>query len=533
MRKFLHLFIALILTVYVSHAQVRYLEPVFTDAQIVKMADVNYGINFFAYAPASIGGPQLLPLRCDIYMPDTNVDNVTNRPVIVYLHTGSFLPKGLASPMGEKTDSAAVEICRRFARMGYVAISATYRVGWLANSTDLDLRRGTNLLAVYNAIQDAKTLVRFLRASVLGQGNPFKINTNAITLLGQGSGGYITLAYGTLNKYSELQLDKFKYDNASSTGLFGHPVQAGDMYVDTSVVGDWDGFGGKVTLTGQQTPLGLPEIDMTKRGRNFENFAGIPSDVAMTVNLGGALGDSTWLEAGEPPIVSVHVVQDFFAPYISGMVNVPIGGQFFPVVDVAGSHTAVRLSNTIGNNSILTTNWNDPISVKARASATLNPGQIHHILPFDIPPPNPAMPFRVNSNPWDWWDPNDPQSSNETNPNIKAQSLAYIDTVMGFVAPRIAKMLTTKGYQIPVSVVENDLDNKIILYPNPASTHFSLSTFKPIEKIELVDLTGRIVHVNTPFESHHTVRTEHLPKGVYMVRLYIENDLFVKKVVVR
>ncbi|GCD77503.1 hypothetical protein JCM31826_09850 [Thermaurantimonas aggregans] len=533
MKKSLRLLLALLVTSYLSEAQVRYLEPVFTDAQISVMSNVNYGINFFAYAPASIGGPQLLPLRCDVYMPDTSVDNVTNRPVIVYFHTGSFLPKGLASPMGDKTDSAAVEICRRFAKMGYVAISATYRVGWLANSTDLDLRRGTNLLAVYYAIQDAKTMVRFLRASVLGQGNPFKINPNAITLLGQGSGGYITLAYGTLNKYTELQLDKFKYDNASSTGLFGYPVQAGDMYVDTSVVGDWNGFGGKVTLTGQQTPLGLPQIDMTKRGRNYENFPGVPSDVAMTVNLGGALGDSTWLEAGDPPIVSVHVVQDFFAPYISGMVNVPIAGQFYPVVSVAGSHTAVRLSNQIGNNAILTTNWNDPISLKARANATLNPGQIHHILPFDIPPPNPALPFRVNSNPWDWWDPNDPLSANETNPNIKAQSLAYIDSVMGFIAPRIAKMLTTKGYQIPVSVDENSIDTKIIMYPNPATTHFSLSTPKPIEKIELVDMTGRVVHVNAPYESFHTVRTEHLPKGVYFVRLLMENEWYTKKVVIQ
>lgn len=532
MRKPLQLLTAIVATAYALQAQVRYLEPVFTDAQIVKMADVNYGINFFAYAPASIGGPQLLPLRCDIYMPDTNVDNVSNRPVIVYFHTGSFLPKGLASPMGEKTDSAAVEICKRFARMGFVAVSASYRVGWLANSTDLDLRRGTNLLAVYNAIQDAKTMVRYLRVTA-SQGNPLKINTNAITLIGQGSGGYITLAYATLNKYSELQLDKFKYDNSSSTGLFGYPVQAGDMYVDTSVVGDWNGFGGKVTLTGQQTPLGLPQIDMSQRGRNFENYVGVPSDVAMTVNLGGALGDSTWLEAGDPPIVSVHVVQDFFAPYIQGMVNVPIAGQFYPVVEVAGSHTAVRLSNSLGNNNVLTTNWNDPISVKARANATINPGQIHHILPFDIPPPNPAMPFRVNSNPWDWWDPNDPLSQNETNPNIKAQSIAYIDTVMGFIAPRIAKMLTTKGYQIPVSVSENQLDAKIIMYPNPATTHFSLSTPKPIEKLELVDITGRVVLNSTPNESFHTVHTEHLPRGVYMVRILMENEWFVKKAILR
>jgi hypothetical protein len=42
--------------------------------------------------------------------------------------------------------------------MGYVSIAASYRLGWLANSTNLDVRRGSNLLAVYYSIQDAKAL---------------------------------------------------------------------------------------------------------------------------------------------------------------------------------------------------------------------------------------------------------------------------------------------------------------------------------------------------------------------------------------
>ena len=48
----------------------------------------------------------------------------------------------------------------------------------------------------------------------------------------------------------------------------------------------------------------------------------------MAVNMGGALGDSTWLDAGQAPIVSFHVPTDPFAPYECGIVNVPIEFKF-------------------------------------------------------------------------------------------------------------------------------------------------------------------------------------------------------------
>ena len=100
------------------------------------------------------------------------------------------------------------------------------------------------------------------------------------------------------------------------------------IYVDTSVVGDIDGYGGQVTVTGQNT-LGLPTMDYSSPGRNFVNHAGMPDDVLMVINMGGALGDGAWLEQGDVPMLSIHSKFDFFAPYDTGMVYVPIGQQFF------------------------------------------------------------------------------------------------------------------------------------------------------------------------------------------------------------
>ena len=101
-----------------------------------------------------------------------------------------------------------------------------------------------------------------------------------------------------------------------------------------------------------QNPFGLPIIDTTVYGRNIENHVGLPDDVLMVANLGGALGDSAWLEAGDVPMVSLHSKFDFFAPYEEGMVQVPVGQQFFPVVYVQGSHWAITRANALGNNDI-------------------------------------------------------------------------------------------------------------------------------------------------------------------------------------
>jgi len=517
-----------------AQAQTRYLDEVFTDAEITVVPDQVYGINFFAYAPGSIGGPQLLPLYMDVYMPNPAVDTSSSRPVVIYLHTGSFLPKGLASPMGERTDSAAVEACKRLARMGYVAISATYRVGWLANSTNLDLRRGTNLLAVYNAVQDVKACVRANRGLAFTT-NPFEINPDHIALIGQGSGGYITMAYASLSDLSEITTpSKFQY-SASGTGLFGNAVNAGDPYVDTAIVGDWNGYGGEVTLTGNTTPLGLPEIDLTATGRNYVNTPGIPDDVSLCLNMGGALGDSAWYEGGETPVVSAHCRYDFFAPYYRGMVQVPVSGQFFPVVEVAGSHTMVKMAENNGNNGFFANaNFNDPISQVARNNP-FNLGQYGQLLTFNIPPVNPALPFQVNSNPWDWWDPADPLSVNETNPNIKSQSMLYIDTVMGFFVPRIAYAFKQNGLNVPGLSVNDPANDRLwSLYPNPARTYFVLSTPGAlIERVEVMDLGGKILKVQSGTSSEVQVSVEGLKPGIYLVAVQTNQGKGVRRLSVR
>ena len=509
----------------------RYTSEIFSETDIVKQTDVAYGLNYNPYIDSALlGGTNIQPLYADFYMPSPLVDSATDRPVVIIWHTGSFIPKGLnGSPLGTKEDSAVVEMCTRFAKMGYVAIAASYRLGWLANSTNLDLRRGTNLLAVYYSIQDAKSLVRYLNLTQMGAGNPFGINASNTIMVGQGSGGYITFAYATIDRHSEVTVPgKFQYQD--TIGMFGGTVNVGDPYVDTSIVGDISGYGGQVALTGQNV-LGLPTMDYSQPGRNYVNHQGMPDDVLMVINMGGALGDGNWLEQGDVPMLSIHSKFDFFAPYDTGMVFVPIGQQFYPVVSVTGSYAAIKAANGFGNNDIfLNANYTDAVWVDEQST---NPTGEECIYTVEIPPANAVTPWVVNTAPWNWYDPNDPfASQNPANPNDAAKSQAWIDTVMSFIVPRMATVLQAEG--VPAGIEEFELDMKV--YPNPSSNGAMMietANRIAIQELMVYDITGRVVVYQQDLDSKTELDLSAWTSGVYILKIKTEQGAAVRRITVK
>ena len=526
MKKFTLLLCSLLFSVTVV-AQ-RYTTEIFNDNEIIVSSDVNYGVNFNPYVDsAMLGGTNLQPLQADFYMPSPAVDTVTNRPVVIVWHTGSFLPKGInGSPLGTRQDSAVVEMCHRFAKMGYVSIAASYRLGWLANSTNLDVRRGSNLLAVYYSIQDAKALVRFLNLTG-GMNNPFGIDASKTIMVGQGSGGYLTFAYATIDKHSEVAgPNKFKYQD--STGIFGQPVLPGDSYVDTSIVGDIDGFGAEVVVTGQNT-LGLPTMDYSSPGRNYINHPGMPDDILMTINMGGAMGDGAWLEQGDVPMLSIHSKFDFFAPYDTGMVYVPIGAQFFAVVSVTGSYGAIKAANAFGNNDIfIDENYTDAVWVDQQST---NPTGEECLYTVEIPPAQAATPWIVHTSPWNWYDPNDPNiTATDANPNVKSTSIAWMDTVMSFIVPRMATVLQAEG--VPAGIVETAQSFKV--YPNPASDLVAIkgTNGSMFTSVQAFDITGRVVYASDATGNSLSIDVSNWNNGIYLVQIATENGIQVKRIVV-
>ncbi len=486
----------------------RYLTEIFPSFS--RTDNIIYGNNFSLIT--NTGSPGFIPLLMDVYEPDTLLDTQTQRPLVVVLHTGSFLPPVInGQPTGSRRDSSIVAICSQFAKRGYVAAAMSYRLGWRPDAVGAagqDIRTGTLLQAVYRAIQDAKACVRYMKADVAAGTNTFGVDTNKIILVGQGTGGYIVQAYACLEDPAEIALPKFLASTTDPTYGF----TAGQPYVNQALWGDFDGYGG------------LPQFN------NPNNSVGPTGKIHFVVNMGGAMGDSSWMEAGDPPLVGFHVLGDPFAPYTTSDVVVPTTGDF--VVEASGSYDMVRIANQLGLNDCMSqpVPFADPLSVYAN---TINDGW-EGLYPLVTNP-------LIQSGPWEWYDstatvfyasflppPYNTQggvaysNSIATNPDMsKAKALAYIDTIMGYTNPRIVRCLNlpTSG----VGIAENLATvTNLQLIPNPADQQVTVVAEKGTElirSVELMDVTGRTVYSSRQINAYtHTVERGSLPGGLYLVK---------------
>lgn len=428
-----------VLAVATGYSQ-RYLSEVFTDVEVT--SNVIYGRNATVLPIIASGGaiteasPQDLVM--DVYTPAG--DNETMRPVVLYFHTGNFLPyPNNGGVGGVKTDSAAVEICSRLARMGYVAISCDYRLGWNPLATTAEERRWWLINAAYRGVQDCRTAVRFLRKSVAESSNPYGIDETRIAVWGQGTGGYIAFAAATLNNYVQdiATLPKFVWQPSWSPT----PIPM----VITSVNGDLDG-----TSTGVNPQNGDTLC--------YPNHVGYSSAFNLCVNMGGAMGDISWLEDGTMPMISFHVPTDPFAPYGDGTVIVPTTGE--TVVDVSGSGTVQANALTYGNNEVFAAadDW-APGAVYTAAANSRN-GGAYGLMPL-------PRPTATDSAPWEWWDTAtviEPNNSNNlgltgytANPEmLPVRARAIIDTIMGYTAPRMMCAFNLPGSPCEVAPVQFD-----------------------------------------------------------------------------
>ncbi len=478
-----------LLTSYQAGAQVRYLEEVFSSVNIT--SDIVYGLNVTVIT----GAPALDTLKMDIYEPDG--DTAAIRPLILYLHTGSFLPVPINGQCtGDKSDSASVEMCMRFAKKGYVVASINYRLGWNPVG-DQDTRTGTLLNAVYRALQDAKSSVRYFRKSIALSGNPYKIDDTKIAIAGQGSGGYVALAYASVSSYADISLTKFIN------------LGTGNSYIDTTLSGDWDGNGG----------VGLNQPML--------NNPGFSNDINFVVNMGGAMGDSTWLEAGDVPMVCFHVPNDPFAPYTYGPVIVPTTQQF--VVNVSGSYDIVRRATYLGNNdSFRFLGLTDAFTTRANLINDNYDGL------FPLERPDPPGPLTGEAGPWEWWDVNcsNHASSLASNPDMsKAKGMAYIDTVQSYVCPRMFRAL---GLNVGINEVLQ-LQESIKVYPNPSAGNFKIivnAYFSELQTIHITDFTGKIIRTIKGDRSFiYEINRQNLSSGVYFVKAQFTKGTVVKKII--
>lgn len=513
-------------------AQERYLEPVFDDVTV--MENLPYGQNFTVLTLPVTGHTAKQPLVMDLYMPAD--DTIANRPLVIYLHTGNFLPIAVNGGVtGTKSDSSAVEVCRRLAAMGYVVASADYRLGWNPFAESQPERAFGLINAAYRGVQDARTCVRFFKRSVAEQGNPFGVDTSKITMWGQGTGGYVSLAAGTLDQYNKI-LTTTMPEGKFVIDANGTPIP---MIIE-QINGDLNGEEITALSPGPRPPAGDTMA--------IPNHSGYSSAHHLTVNMGGALGDISWLDENSTAMISFQNPLDQFAPYTSAILVVPTTND--PIVEVQGSLMAQMKANELGLNDAFMDVDDVYTQAAIAASATAGHDYINGLYPFNVPPNALGL---VDGSPWDWWEPAiwdtivHPSAGMGAIPagasyhfvaslsdmNMSPEKgRTYIDTIIGYFAPRAYLALGLDDETSARYVSKEEVG--LIVSPNPSYGDLTIQTdaLSPMLSVRIADITGKTVlqrrNVNT---SLYQINHQQLTPGTYVLEVKLEKGLVSQKVV--
>ncbi len=523
MQIFTKFFIAVVLVATFSmiHAQDgRYTKEVFTNVNVSTLQTLQSNFTVMPWVGGLLGGmpgggSTRQPLRAQFYAPEG--DTKTDRPLVIYLHTGNFIPFSFnGSCGGTVTDSTNVEIATRLAKMGYVVAVVEYRQGWLPTIEQELLKRYTLIQAAYRGVQDVSTYVRYFRKSVAELNNLHGIDPDKITVWGQGTGGYVSLATAFLNEYSEI--------TNTPGGKWILPVQGvGNVPMIIESQNGTINADGPTTLSGPQyiptAVLGFKSGDTLC----VANHTGYSSDYALTVNTGGALGDSSWINQGETPLISFHVTTDAFAPCKTGILRVPTSRGPENVVEVSGSCDVATIADRKGLNDIFKTipAGKDPYNTSNKSGAL-------GFYQFDNTPND-------TGSPWEWTYASTPkpgQQPTDCNTNPVTAKL-YIDTILGYFAPRACVALGLDCWSSSTKDI-SDANVNLKMSPNPATSDISItvSDETPIRSYSVFDISGRAVrnysNVNT---STVTLKRESLQNGLYLVRMQFDGGTLTKKVI--
>lgn len=516
----------------------RYVDEIFADVMVTD--SVVYGVNF-SILPAFLGIVQdtiQVPLYMDVYEPMG--DTATDRPVIVYGIGGTFFPAIVNGGfLGERADIANVDFATRMAKKGYVVAVVQYRRGFNPLGSAL-VQQKTILHAAYRGIQDMRNAVRYFRKTEAEDADPWGIDGTRIAVGGNGTGGYMAYGATYLKRYEQTLKTKFTD--------FTDPNNP-EPFLDTTKFGD---------------PYGIKAGEI-----NNPNFPTYSSDFNVGFALGGALGDSSWVEAGDAPFISLHCERDPGAPYdfgdviaVDGTTNPP--SPFAVIPGGTGGLGVLRKATALGNQAIFDgVNWTDTISDIA---ATKNNGVLG-LYPFDTPyTPGDAMCLGTGvsgdtlqewGGPWNYFNETVAEATwnfvfmdqinampptqingavavcinKRGNPNDLAVATAYMDTIDMFLTPRLAIAL---DLGTSVGINKFIVDENVEIFPNPAKNFIRVQYrdgIKMLEDVKVLDMAGRTVRNYTNINTTQiNIDRGSLTPGLYIIQVSLPDGVVNKKI---
>ena len=522
MKKFICIHLFVLSASFLFAQEFRYREEIFTDVKITK--DVIYGYNATAlglvYPPGNPFNEAITqPLAMDIYEPIGDTEE--SRPLIIYFHSGNFLPwPDNLSVVGTKTDSSVVAFCMQMARCGYVVASADYRVLWNPYAPSDTERRFGIINAAYRGVQDANTCIRYFRESAQINGNPWRICENRIALFGDDSGGYLSVHAGILSQYSEIleNPELWIYDSLGNA----YPM------IIESINGD---------VKAKTFGINHPQVPPFPLGDTLclPNWTRANSSFRVAVNLAGAAAFKSWIDPGEPPIISIHTPYDNTTPCGDGEVRV---GDLY-VMSVSGSCSIAQYQDSIGTTDIFDKIDDYLINDFQRSVedvAISRNGGLNSLLLI-------KGDTISDINPWVFWDPDtnpNHERGIEMNPRMSPEKAAlYRDTILAYVLPRLYIALDIENTEKDVcvsalkTIPTNDVD--ISIYPNPTTSTIAIETPSDfvMRRIVLYDPSGKeATRENNINGINYNLDVSGKLPGIYLLQIWSDIGVISRKIII-
>ncbi|MEJ6582452.1 MAG: T9SS type A sorting domain-containing protein [Crocinitomicaceae bacterium] len=214
---------------------------------------------------------------------------------------------------------------------------------------------------------------------------------------------------------------------------------------------------------------------------------GYSTKVKGAIGLAGALGSYGWIETGDIPFCATHGTNDGTVPYNRG--NVQVLGT--PIMLLDGSRMMHEQAEAIGLSHKLYSHY----------------GKDHV--------PHASEPLTMDTTEWFIRD-------------FLIEQLGCSETAL---QPENAPLQSSILYQLTfcgLGIETMNIEGVKSIYPNPSSDKIfiELTDAAAVNEIQLIDLAGRIQHVNSPTSTISVIEKGNLVSGTYILRISYTDGSF-------
>ena len=86
-------------------------------------------------------------------------------------------------------------------------------------------------------------------------------------------------------------------------------------------------------------------------------------------------------------------------------------------------------------------------------------------------------------------------------------------------------------WDLTTATPQNEDAHQLKIYPNPIKNYFTIDTEEEVQRVEITDITGRVVKNVSALTEVKTVDCKDFKNGLYIVKVYTEKEVILSKII--